>query len=59
VPCYCERAYEHFAILTRIALLYPVLMSYGRTEAVKEFIYDKAPFAAAHASTMLELRTET
>jgi predicted neuraminidase len=56
VPCYCERAYEHFAILARIALLYPVLMTYGRTEHVKEFIYDKAPFAAAHASTIVELR---
>jgi predicted neuraminidase len=56
VPCYRQRAYEHFAILTRIVLLYSVLMSYGRTEAVKEFIYDKAPFASAHASTIVELR---
>jgi predicted neuraminidase len=56
VPCYRERAFEHFAILTRIALLCPVFMSYGRTEPVKEFVYDKAPFSAAHASTVVELR---
>jgi predicted neuraminidase len=56
VPCYRERAYEHFAILTRIALLSPVFMSYGRTEPVKEFVYDKGSFRAAHASTLVELR---
>jgi predicted neuraminidase len=56
VPCYRERAFEHFAILTRMALLCPVLMSYDRTQPVKEFIFDKAPLAAAHASTVVELR---
>jgi predicted neuraminidase len=56
VPCYRERAFEHFALLTRIALLCPVFMSYDRTEPSKEFVYDKAPFFSAHASTIVELR---
>jgi predicted neuraminidase len=56
VPCYRERVFQHFAILTRIALLCPVFMSYGRTERAKEFVYDQAPFLSAHASTIVELR---
>lgn len=47
--------FELFAILTRIALMCPVFMSYGRTEPAKEFAYDKAPFSSAHASTIVEL----
>jgi predicted neuraminidase len=33
-----------------------VSLSYGATEAVKEFVFDRAPFSAAHASTVVELR---
>jgi predicted neuraminidase len=33
-----------------------VSLSYCTTEPVKEFVYDKAPFSAAHASTLVELR---
>jgi predicted neuraminidase len=40
----------------RIALLFAVSFSYGTTEPVKEFVFDRAPFPAAHASSVVELR---
>jgi predicted neuraminidase len=56
VPSYRRLAVQPFAFLTRITLLFAVSLSYGRTEPVKEFVFDRAPFSAAHASTVVELR---
>ena len=50
-----HRALQAFALLTRIALLLAVCLSQGGTEPLKEFVFDRAPFAAAHASTLVEL----
>jgi predicted neuraminidase len=56
VPSYCRLAVQPFALLTRITLLSAGVWSYGATEAVKEFVFDRALFSAAHASTVVELR---
>jgi predicted neuraminidase len=50
------RGSRQFAFLSRIALLLSVFSNLGTTQLMKEFIYDKAPFSAAHASTVVELR---
>jgi predicted neuraminidase len=55
VPYCSRRAVQSFVFLTRIALLFALYLRYGATEAVKEFVFDRAPFSAAHASTVVEL----
>jgi predicted neuraminidase len=49
-------ALRQFATFARIALLFGVCLNYGATEPLREFVYDKAPFPAAHASSVVELR---
>jgi predicted neuraminidase len=56
VSSYRHRALRQFALFARIALLFTVSLNYGVTEPVKEFVFDKAPFPAAHASSVVELR---
>jgi predicted neuraminidase len=49
-------ALRRFATFAGIALLFGVSLNNGATESLRQFVYDKAPFPAAHASSVVELR---
>jgi predicted neuraminidase len=51
-----RRTQHQFARSVRAALLITVGSCFAIAEPVKEFIYNTAPFAQAHASTVVELR---
>lgn len=53
---YCRGTQQIFARFPGIALFVGLSLWIATAEPLKEFIYDTAPFAEAHASTVVELR---